>query len=57
MAFDPTAKADPDINADMEDRNIGGLGIFLVKEMMDSVNYQRVKDENILTFTKKIKDG
>lgn len=56
VAFDPTAKTDPDITAEMEERDIGGLGIFLVKEMMDSVTYQRVDNENILTFTKKIKD-
>lgn len=56
VAFDPTAKTDPDITAGMEERDIGGLGIFLVKEMMDSVTYQRVDNENILTFTKKIKD-
>ena len=54
VAFDPLAKEDPDVTLAMEDRKIGGLGIFLVKTMMDKVEYQRLNEENILTFSKKI---
>lgn len=50
--FDPTTKADPDINASLDDRPIGGLGIFLVRQLMDSVNYERINNKNILTLRK-----
>lgn len=53
--FDPTAQAEPDVNADLDDRPIGGLGIFLVRNLMDSVNYERVGGENILTLRKMLK--
>ena len=52
MPFDPTAQAEPDVNATLEERPIGGLGIFLVRSLMDSVNYERVGGENILTLRK-----
>ena len=52
VPFDPTTTAEPDVTADLEDRPIGGLGIFLVRQLMDSVNYERVKGENILTLRK-----
>lgn len=48
IAFDPLAKEDPDINAPLEERNIGGLGIFICKQMMDAVEYERKGDRNIL---------
>ena len=56
-AFDPTQidKADTSLNA--EDRPIGGLGILLVREMMDSVNYERVDGKNILTLRKHFKSS
>ena len=51
-AFDPlTDIADPDVKASVEDRGIGGLGIFMVKKMAKSVAYERVNDQNILTVT------
>lgn len=50
IAFDPLAKEDPDINAALEDRQIGGLGIFLCKQMMDVVEYRREGDNNVLTM-------
>jgi sigma-B regulation protein RsbU (phosphoserine phosphatase) len=53
-AFDPTAKPEVDISASVEDRPIGGLGIHLVRQIMDSVSYERKEDMNILTMTKKI---
>ena len=52
--FDPTAKedADPDINP-ME-RDIGGMGIYIVKNIMNEVSYQRLEGKNLLTMTKEI---
>ena len=52
--FNPIAKEDPDITLSAEERNIGGLGIFLTKKFMDSVNYEYTNGENILTIKKKI---
>jgi anti-sigma regulatory factor (Ser/Thr protein kinase) len=46
VAFDPTAKPAPDIDADLDDRAIGGLGMFLVREMTDTQRYDRVDGEN-----------
>lgn len=53
--FNPLEQEDPDVNAALEDRQIGGLGIFLCKQMMDSVDYQYADNCNILTMRKKIK--
>ena len=53
-AFDPTQKEDADVTLSAEERQIGGLGIFLVKQIMDTVNYQRINGQNILTLTKKL---
>ncbi len=52
--FDPTLKGDPDITLSAEERPIGGLGIFLVKQIMNEVEYQRVNGNNVLTMAKKI---
>ena len=51
--FDPTAVPDPDLTADLKDRPIGGLGIYLVKRIMDRVAYSRKDGKNILKMTKK----
>ena len=51
--FDPTAKAEVDINAPVEERPIGGLGIHLVRQIMDEVRYERADNNNILYLTKK----
>lgn len=49
--FNPLSDSkEPDITASVEDRKIGGLGIFMVKKMMDSVTYERNSDLNILTI-------
>ncbi len=53
-AYDPTQKADPDISLSAEERNIGGLGIYMVKKAMDSVVYESENNLNILTITKKL---
>ncbi|MBR4362958.1 MAG: ATP-binding protein [Ruminococcus sp.] len=52
VPYDPLAKADPDITLPAEQREIGGLGIFLVKKNMDDVSYEYVNGSNILTLKK-----
>ena len=54
IPFDPLKKADPDITQSAEEREIGGLGIFIVKKTMDSMTYAYENGENILTMIKKI---
>ncbi len=54
VAYDPTLKADPDVSLPAEERAIGGLGIFLIKKMMDDVTYQRIGNTNQLTMVKKL---
>lgn len=51
--FDPLQKEDPDITASAEERDIGGLGIFLTKKYMDCVEYKYENGKNILTIGKK----
>ena len=52
--YDPLAKADPDVTLSAEERNIGGLGIFLVKKNMDEVSYSYEGGKNVLTIKKVI---
>lgn len=52
--FNPLNKADPDITAKIEDREIGNLGIFMVKQIMDSVEYEYKNEENVLTMVKRL---
>ena len=52
--FDPTGNDEPDTTLSAEERPIGGLGIFLVQQLMDSVAYKRKDNKNILTLKKKI---
>ncbi len=52
--FDPLARQDPDTSLSLEERKIGGLGIFLTKQFMDSVLYEYADGKNILTIEKKI---
>ena len=54
VPFDPLKKPDPDITLSAEDREIGGLGIFITKKTMDSLDYAYENGENILTMIKKI---
>ena len=54
VPFDPLKKPDPDITLSAEEREIGGLGIFITKKTMDSVEYAYENGENVLTMTKKI---
>ncbi|MDV7396276.1 ATP-binding protein, partial [Arthrospira platensis SPKY1] len=53
-AYDPTLAAEPDIQLPAEDRGIGGLGIFLIRKMMDEVQYTRSEGKNILQLKKKL---
>jgi len=60
--FNMLAYGDPDTNAEIEERRIGGLGIFFVKQFMDEVHYRREDDRNILTIAvsknrKEVRDG
>ena len=55
LPFNPLAKEDPDIHLSAEERGIGGLGIYMVKEYMDECTYDRVDDKNIFTMKKVIK--
>ncbi len=53
-AFDPTAVESPDTTLDIDERPIGGLGIFLVRQTMDDVQYRRRDGKNILTLKKRL---
>jgi serine/threonine-protein kinase RsbW len=53
--FDPLSQAAPDIHASVERRKVGGLGIHLVRSLMEAVAYRRRGDRNELTF--RIRDG
>jgi sigma-B regulation protein RsbU (phosphoserine phosphatase) len=50
--FDPLSRKDPDVTARLEEREIGGLGIFIVKKIMDSVEYCREEGRNLLRMSK-----
>ncbi len=52
IPFDPLSLPAPDIRAPMEERRIGGLGIFMIREIMDEVTYRREENHNILTLVK-----
>jgi serine/threonine-protein kinase RsbW len=54
IPFDPTLRKEPDITLPVQERPIGGLGIFLILKMMDTVRYKRENNKNILTLTKKV---
>ena len=54
--FDPLTEAPrPDLSGELEDRRIGGLGVHLVREMMDDVGYRREEGKNILTMVTSMK--
>ena len=52
--FDPTAVPEPDVNAPLEVRPEGGLGVYIMRQMMDSVVYRFTAESNILTMVKRI---
>jgi serine/threonine-protein kinase RsbW len=57
IAFDPLARAEPDTRAPLEARPVGGLGIHLVRQLMDSLEYERRDGENRLRLRKRIMKG
>ena len=54
VPFNPLEKEDPDVTLSADERKIGGLGIFLCKKMMDSIDYRYEDGNNVLTMTKKV---
>ena len=52
VPYDPMAKDDPDVTLEIEERQIGGLGIFLAKQYMEEMNYRYENGSNILTMIK-----
>lgn len=55
MAFDPLTVPEADVTLSLEERPIGGLGIFLIRKMMDEVTYKREGDCNMLIMKKEIR--
>ena len=53
IPFDPTAQSDVDTTLTAEERQIGGLGIHIVRTIMDRIDYKRVGEKNVLTLSKK----
>lgn len=51
IEYNPLQKDDPDITLSYDERPIGGLGIFMVKEMSKEINYERKENKNVLTIT------
>ena len=52
--FDPTTKGDTDLSVNPAERDLGGMGIFIVKNIMNEVTYQRLEGKNLLTMKKTI---
>ena len=52
--FDPTAAPEADVTLSADDRQIGGLGIFLIRQIMNEVKFERVEGKNVLTFLKRL---
>lgn len=52
VQYDPTANAEPDITLDASERELGGLGVFMVRKIMDRFEYSCVNGENTLTIAK-----
>ena len=54
IPYDPLAKADPDVTLSADQREIGGLGIFMTKKLMDEVTYVYKDGQNMLTLKKQL---
>ena len=52
--FDPTMAPDADISLSADEREIGGLGIFLIRQIMNEVKYERIEGKNVLTLEKRL---
>lgn len=57
IPFDPTSRPEVDINAPLEERSVGGLGIHLVRQIMDSMEYKRLHERNVLILKKRITES
>ena len=58
VPFDPFVEAPvPDTTLPLEERPIGGLGVFLVQSLMTSARYERIEDRNRITLTRSLEDG
>jgi serine/threonine-protein kinase RsbW len=55
-SFDPLSLAAPDVTGSLEERRVGGLGVYLVRQMMDTVGYQRLGGRNQLSMSKRIRE-
>ena len=55
VPYNPLEKSDPDVNLSVDDRQIGGLGSFLTKNLVDEISYQFVDGQNVLQLTKSLK--
>ena len=53
-AFDPLSLPDPDVAAALDARPVGGLGVYLVRQLMDGARYQRVRGRNQLRLTRRL---
>ncbi|WP_222928146.1 ATP-binding protein [Luteimonas viscosa] len=51
LPFDPTTAPPPDLDADLDERRVGGLGLHLVRQLADSLDYQRREDHNLVRVT------
>ena len=56
-AFDPTSRADPDTTLGLDERPVGGLGLFLVRQLMTDVRYRRFRGRNDLTLKRNLSAG
>lgn len=52
-AFNPTSVKEPNLKADLSERQIGGLGVYLMRKLMDTVHYESSRSGNLLTMTKR----
>ena len=56
IPYNPWDRKDPDVTLSAEERQVGGLGVYMVKKSMDHVDYQYEEGKNILTIQKQIQD-
>jgi serine/threonine-protein kinase RsbW len=56
IPFNPLSFSDPDLTTPVTERNPGGLGVFLIRKMMDEIRYHRSGDRNVLTFIARKRD-
>jgi serine/threonine-protein kinase RsbW len=56
IPFNPLSFTDPDLTTPITERNPGGLGVFLIRKMMDEIRYHRSGERNVLTFVARKRD-